>query len=104
MSDQIVIVLLTVGCCLGVGLLGALLLFRLRRRSLRVQLTVATLIPVLAVAVTVWVNVQMMFLSGHDSAVVLLSLGTSLVLAVAAAWLVVQIGRASCRERVSLLV
>lgn len=90
MSDRLLIVALTLGCCLAVGLLGALVLFALRRRSLRLQLTVATLIPVLAVAATVWVNVEMMFLSGHDSSVVLLSLGTSLVLAVLAAWLVVR--------------
>lgn len=90
MSDRMIILLLTLGCCLAVGLLGALLLFSLRRRPLRLQLTVATLIPVLSVAATVWVNAEMMFLSSHDSGVVLLSLGTSLVLAVAAAWFVVR--------------
>jgi signal transduction histidine kinase len=46
------------------------------------------LIPVLAVAATVVINVELMFLSAHDTTVILLALGIALVLAVVGAWLV----------------
>ena len=84
MKDIATIVGLTVGGCLVVGLIGGWLLHLLRRRSFRHLLTVATLIPVVAVVVTVIVNVKFMFLSAHDSAVVLVALGTALLLAVVA--------------------
>jgi signal transduction histidine kinase len=90
MNDLLTIVALTVGGCLVVGLVGGLLLHLLRRRSFRHLLTIATLIPVVAVAVTVLVNVRFMFLSAHDSAVVLVALGISLLLAVFAAYLVTR--------------
>jgi signal transduction histidine kinase len=73
-----------------VGLVGAGLLYAIRRRSLRYQLTIATLVPVVAVAATVVINVQLMFLSGHDSAVILVALATSLVLALLGAYLVMR--------------
>ena len=81
---------LPVGGCLVVGLIGGWLLHLLRRRSFRHLLTVATLIPVVAVVVTVLVNVRFMFLSAHDSAVVLVALGTSLLLAVVTAYVVTR--------------
>jgi signal transduction histidine kinase len=89
-NDIATIVGLTIGGCLVVGLIGAWLLHLLRRRSFRHLLTVATLIPVVAVVVTVLVNVEFMFLSGHDSAVVLVALGTSLLLAVVTAYVVTR--------------
>jgi signal transduction histidine kinase len=89
-KDIATIVGLTVGGCLVVGLIGGWLLHLLRRRSFRHLLTVATLIPVVAVVVTVIVNVKFMFLSAHDSAVVLVALGTSLLLAVVAAYAVTR--------------
>lgn len=79
--DLLVIALLTAGSCLAVGAVGALLLHQLRRTRLRNQLLAATLLPVLAVAVAVVVNVRFMFLSTHDSGVVMLALGLSVVLA-----------------------
>jgi signal transduction histidine kinase len=89
---------LTLASCITVGLIGFALLHFLRYRSLRQQLTIATLLPVLAVAATVLINVQLMFLSAHDSLVVLIALLTSLVLAALGAWLVVRrIARASRR-------
>ena len=88
MKDLLLITGLTLGACLVVGLLGALLLRAIRRSSLRYQLAVATLIPVIAVAATVVINVQLMFLSAHDTTVILLAVGIAVVLAVVGGWLV----------------
>ena len=81
MTDLLLITALTLAACIAVGLLGALLLRAIRRSSLRYQLAVATLIPVLAVAATVVINVALMFLSSHDTTVILLAVGIALVLA-----------------------
>ena len=98
MTDLMIIIGLTLASCLAVGLIGLALLHLLRYRSLRQQLTIATLLPVVAVATTVWINVQLMFLSAHDSLVILIALLTSLLLAALGAWLVVRrIARASRR-------
>jgi signal transduction histidine kinase len=88
MRDLLLITGLSVGACLVVGLLGALLLRAIRRSSLLYQLAVATLIPVIAVAATVVINVQLMFLSAHDTTVILLAVGIAVVLAVVAGFLV----------------
>jgi signal transduction histidine kinase len=88
MRDLLLIIGLTLGACLLVGLLGALLLRAIRRSSLRYQLAVASLIPVLAVAATVVINVELMFLSAHDTAVILLAVSIALVVAVVGGWLV----------------
>jgi len=88
MTDLLLIIGLTIGACLAVGLLGALLLRAIRRSSLRYQLAVASLIPVLAVAATVVINVELMFLSAHDTTVILLAVGTALLVAVVGGWLV----------------
>jgi signal transduction histidine kinase len=87
-TDLLLITGLTLAACVAVGLSGALLLRAIRRSSLRYQVAVATLIPVLAVAATVVINVELMFLSAHDTTVILLALGIALVLAVVGAWLV----------------
>jgi signal transduction histidine kinase len=88
MTDLLLIVGLTLGTCVAVGLLGALLLRAIRRSSLRYQLAVASLIPVLAVAATVVINVELMFLSAHDTTVILLAVSIALVVAVVGGWLV----------------
>jgi signal transduction histidine kinase len=88
MTDLLLIIGLTLGACLAVGLLGALLLRAIRRSSLRYQLAVASLIPVLAVAATVVINVELMFLSAHDTTVILLAVSIALVVAVVGGWLV----------------
>lgn len=94
---------MTLAACLAVGLLGALLLRAVRRHSIRYQITIATLVPVLAVVVAVILNVRLMFLSTHDSVVVLVALAASLVLAVLAAYLVVRrIVRASAEVGIGL--
>jgi len=81
MSDLLIIIGLTLASCIAVGLIGLALLHVLRYRSLRQQLTIATLLPVVAVATTVLINVQLMFLSPHDSLVILIALLTALLLA-----------------------
>jgi signal transduction histidine kinase len=90
MRDIVTILGLTLTACLVVGLAGAGLLHAVRRRSLRYQLTIATLVPVVAVAAAVVINVHFMFLSSHDSAVILVALITSLVLALLGAYLVMR--------------
>jgi signal transduction histidine kinase len=98
MKDLMVIIALTMASCIVVGLIGFALLHLVRYRSLRQQLTIATLLPVVAVATTVLINVQLMFLSTHDSLVILIALVVSLLLAAIGAWLVVRrISRASRR-------
>jgi signal transduction histidine kinase len=107
MTDLLLIIGLTLAACIVVGLLGAVLLRAIRRSSLRYQVAVATLIPVLAVAATVVINVELMFLSAHDTTVILLALGIALVLAVVGAWLVSRrFSRASRRleDTVGLLI
>jgi signal transduction histidine kinase len=89
-NDIAAILGLTLAGCLAVGLLGGLLLHLLRRRSFRHLLTIANLIPVIAVVVTVLINVRFMFLSTHDSVVVLVALGASLLLAVLVAAIVTR--------------
>jgi hypothetical protein len=104
MTDLLIIIGLTLASCVTVGLIGLALLHLARYRSLRQQLTIATLLPVVAVATTVLINVQLMFLSAHDSVVILIALLISLLLAVIGAWLVVRrISRASRRVGTGLL-
>jgi signal transduction histidine kinase len=89
-KDLVLIIALTVATCGAVAAIGAGLLYLLRRRSLRYQLMIAALLPVMAVAGTVLIHVRLMFLSAHDSGVVLIALAIAVVLAVAAAWLVLR--------------
>ena len=94
--DLMIIIGLTIASCVAVGLVGLGLLHLVRHRSLRDQLIIVTLLPVVAVVATVLINVQLMFLSGHDTLVILVALSTSVLLAVVGALLVVRrITRAS---------
>ena len=96
MKDFATIVALSFAACVLAGLLGAALMHLLRRRSLRYQLITAALLPVAAVTATVLINVWLMFLSPHDSSVILIALATAVLLAVLGAWLVMrQIARGS---------
>lgn len=90
MADLVVVLGLAVAACAATGLLGALALRLLRRSSLRYQLLTATLLPVVAVALAVVVAVVGMFLSGHDSGVVLTTLAIAVTLAALGAWLVTR--------------
>jgi signal transduction histidine kinase len=107
MTDLLLIIGLTLGACLAVGLLGALLLRAIRRSSLRYQLAVASLIPVLAVAATVVINVELMFLSAHDTRVILLAVGIALVVAIVGGWLVsrrLSLASRQLQDSIGLLV
>jgi signal transduction histidine kinase len=74
---------LTAGAVALTGLVGALLLQAIRRRSLLSSIVVAALAPVAAVSAAVALNVNQMVISAHDSSVVSIALGFSTVLAVA---------------------
>ena len=90
MRDTLIIFGLAVACCVLVGAAGLWALHLLREKSLRWQLAVAAVTPVLAVAASVAVNVQLMFLSAHDSGVIVVALVTSTVLAFGAVWVVLR--------------
>ncbi|HEV2928570.1 MAG TPA: histidine kinase dimerization/phospho-acceptor domain-containing protein, partial [Propionibacteriaceae bacterium] len=90
LNDLPVIAALSVGACLLVGFVGVGLLRLLRGTSLRAQLLVTVLLPVLAVAAAVALNVAAMFFSAHDSGVVAVALSIGVVLAAALAWLVTR--------------
>lgn len=90
MSDLLVIMLLTVGSVVGVGALGLGVARLLRRRSLGWQLLVVTTLPVLAVAVALAVNVELMFVSAHDSSVVAMALVGAVVLGLLGAGLLLR--------------
>ena len=68
---------MTALCALGVGVVGALVVNRVRRVSLVAAMVVTALVPVAVVALAIWVNVGAMFLSEHDAAVARLVLGLS---------------------------
>ncbi|NYG07927.1 signal transduction histidine kinase [Phycicoccus badiiscoriae] len=75
MSDMQQIAFITTAVCLAAGLVGGVVLSRLRGRSTAVLVVVASLVPLAAVTLAVFVNVQRMFISTHDSTVVLVALG-----------------------------
>jgi signal transduction histidine kinase len=82
-KDVQLILELTAAAVVFTGLLGALVLQAVRRRSLLVSIVVAALVPVAAVSAAVALNVNQMVISEHDSNVVSVALGFSTVLAVA---------------------
>ncbi len=90
MNDQLVVLGLTVVSCVSTGVLGVVVLHALRRRRVVVVLVLAALVPVLAVAVSVAVNVQAMFISPHDSQVMATALVAALVTAVVLAVVVAR--------------
>ncbi len=84
MSKDVQLILgLTAGAVVVTGMLGALLLQAIRRRSLLLSIIVAALTPVAAVSASVALNVNKMVISPHDSTVVSVALGLSTLLAVA---------------------
>ena len=81
---------MTALCAVGVGLVGALVVSRVRRTSLVAALVVTALIPAAVIALALWINVGAMFLSDHDAAVARLVLTLASVPAVV---LAVLLGR-----------
>ncbi len=82
MSDMQQIVVVTTVVTIAVGLLGVGALVLLRGRATALLVGVAALVPVVAVSLAVVVNVQRMFISTHDSTVVLVAVGCAGVIAV----------------------
>jgi len=82
-KDMQVILVLTATAVFSTGLLGALVLQAIRRRSLLLSIVVAALAPMAAVSAAVALSVNKMVISQHDSTVVSVALGFSTVLAVA---------------------
>lgn len=72
----------TFGSCLVAAAAGALALRLTRGASLRVGIVITSLVPLIAVAGTVVVSVQVMFLSPHDTWVVLFALAASSLVAI----------------------
>ena len=79
---MMVVLGLTATAVVSTGMLGALVLQAIRRRSLLLSMVVAALVPVAAVSAAVALNVNRMVISQHDSTVVSVALGFSTVLAV----------------------
>lgn len=88
MGDVAAILAMTLASSVAVALLGAGALVLLRDHSLHTTLAVACLVPVLSVAAAVVVSVRAMFISGHDSAVVLTALGFAVLVGAAMSVLV----------------
>ena len=85
--DTVVVLGLTATAVASTGLVGALVLQAIRRRSLLPSIVVAALVPVAAVSAAVALNVSRMVISEHDSTVVMVALGLATVLAVALSYL-----------------
>ena len=65
MGDMGQIVALTAVACAVTALLGGLVLRAVRARSLLWSIVVAALVPLVAVSVSVLLNVRLMFISSH---------------------------------------
>jgi len=78
--DTVTILGLTTLTTLIVAAAGGLLLWRVRRRSLRVTMIVAALVPMVAAQAAVVQSVRAMFISSHDSLVVMWTLAFAALL------------------------
>ncbi len=82
MGDMAQILLLTAATCLAIAVLGGVVLRVVRSRSVFWSIVVAALVPLLAVTASVVVNVQLMFISSHDSTAVSVALACASVIGV----------------------
>src|SRR5690349_9143072 len=76
-SDQVQIVLVAAVCAAGVGLVGLVAAWFLRRRSIRWQLGLIVVVSIGSVLAGVVAVSRMMFISGHDWEVVSLVAGVA---------------------------
>ncbi|MEP6798746.1 MAG: HAMP domain-containing sensor histidine kinase [Lapillicoccus sp.] len=76
------IVMLTTLTCLAAAFLGAVALRLVRARSLKWSVVVAALVPLIAVSASVVLNVQLMFISAHDSTAVSVALACATVIGI----------------------
>lgn len=79
-KDMVTILALTTLWTLVVAALGAAILWQFRRRSLRITMIVAALAPMAAALAAVLQSVRAMFISAHDSWVVLWTLAFAALL------------------------
>ncbi|TCN42100.1 signal transduction histidine kinase [Kribbella orskensis] len=96
--DQVTILGLTAVWTLVVAAIGVAVLWRFRRRSLRTTMIVASLVPMLAALAAVTQSVRAMFISAHDSLVVLWTLAFSGLLGLAISVLLGQWITTSSRD------
>lgn len=97
-GDRLSVLGIAVACVLVVGAVGTVALRQLRHRSLGLQMLVVPVVALAAVAVAVAVDAQVMFLSGHDSTVIALTLAAAMPVAVLiAAWLGRDVSRSARR-------
>lgn len=96
--DQLTILGLTAVWTLVVVAIGVAVLWRFRRRSLRTTMIVASLVPMLAALAAVTQSVRAMFISAHDSLVVLWTLAFSGLLGLAISVLLGQWITTSSRD------
>ncbi|WP_133788904.1 cell wall metabolism sensor histidine kinase WalK [Kribbella sp. VKM Ac-2571] len=82
-KDMATILALTTGWTLLVAAVGAVVLWRIRRRSLRITMIVAALAPMAGALAAVLQSVRAMFISEHDSWVVLWTLAFAALLGLA---------------------
>ncbi|TCO20353.1 signal transduction histidine kinase [Kribbella steppae] len=81
--DTITILALTTLWTLVVAAVGAVVLWKFRRRSLRITMIVVAIVPMAAALAAVLQSVRAMFISAHDSLVVLWTLAFSALLGLA---------------------
>jgi signal transduction histidine kinase len=102
-TDIQAIFVMTALASVAVGLIGALVLQAIRRRSLQWSIIVAALVPVGAVTASVWVNVTKMVLSQRDTWIVTVALIFASLLAVAVSYVLGRRVASGSRELVSAL-
>ncbi|MDM4722846.1 HAMP domain-containing sensor histidine kinase [Micromonospora sp. WMMA1363] len=87
MGDLALIFAFALGAALCVGAVGALVLRRLRGRSITVHIVALLAVTVTAVAAGVAAVAEAMFLSAHDRDVVLITVAAAAVVSLAVGWL-----------------
>ena len=97
-SDWAVIAALTVACAVAALIVGLLLMRLLRNRSVLALLLVTSCSAVATVTGAVLVTTKAMFLSGHDSRVVLVGVALSIISAVGVALVLASTVRGAARS------
>jgi signal transduction histidine kinase len=97
-DPNVQVVLIAAGCTSGVGLLGMMALWLLRRRSLRLSLQASGAVGVLAILAGTLGTAEAMFISSHDLGVVVMVCGVAGVVAFVFCWLLGRQVVAGSRE------
>ncbi|GAB3589167.1 HAMP domain-containing sensor histidine kinase [Angustibacter peucedani] len=95
-SDHLAVLAVAAACVVVVGAVGQLVVLRLSRRGLGQLLAAISCVSLLAVGVAVAADARVMFLSPHDSLVVVLTLSAATPLAVVlSVWLGRRVSRSA---------